>query len=648
MRRTTACLRMFSVLFLSLAGATAGAQTPEAADEPGRWTRIGPEGGVVAALAAAPSRPTRVYAGLPGGGVYRSIDGGASWTFAGTGLGQSLISGLAVDAAQPGTVYVATDAGLFRTEDGGASWLCLELPTQIGTDGSVVTADPRRSGIVYVTPADGGQLLASSNRGRTWRVLDVPAEEAPFSLAIDPESPDTLYAGTFISGVFKSTDAGAHWKVVTGGLRPAVTRVSAVAVDPRRPQTVFFSTPGGGVYRSTDGGGHWTKTSTGLPAAADIKALAIDPYNSSVFAGSAHDGVFRSSDGGLHWRPADAGLADLSVNTLIATTGAVFAGSPSGLAVSRNRAATWQGAHGIRGLSITSLVADSQEPPRLYAFGGNRLHTSESPGAGWTRLPLPDIDGHGPVGPVAVHPDDPQHVELGYVGLIAHSHDGGHSWSGHFAVPCIFFPTQILIDPSADTVYTSGAGSYLSCGPNPHCFSYKFDPAGSGQVICVTNPPVDPEGVDVRALDPADPSHLFGGLNGLYQSLDAGATWSLLSIRIDPSAVLVDPVQREKLYVAPGDHGVLRSVDGGVTWQTSTGLPTNTYVLSLAIDPGHPSTLYAATSFAVYRSTDSGATWKPLGTGLEEVMVAQIALDPRDPRILYAATFGGGVMRLRL
>jgi photosystem II stability/assembly factor-like uncharacterized protein len=637
---------MLSVLALSLAGAAAGAQTPA------RWTRIGPEGGVVAALAAAPSRPTTVYTGLTfGGGVYRSIDGGASWTFAGAGLGrQARVTGISVDAARTGTVYAATGAGLFRTEDGGASWLYLELPTQIGTEGSVVTADPRRSGIVYVTPADGGQLLASSNRGRTWRVLDVPAEEAPFSLAIDPESPDTLYAGTFISGVFKSTDAGAHWKVVTGGLRPAVSRVSAVAVDPRRPQTVFFSTPGGGVYRSTDGGGHWTKTSTGLPAAADIQALAIDPYNSSVFAGSAHNGVFRSSDGGLHWRPADAGLSDRSINALIAAAGAVFAGSPSGLVVSRDRAATWQSAHGIRGLSITSLAIDAQEPPRLYAFGGNRLYTSESPGAGWTRLPLPDIDGQGPVGPVAVHPDDPRHVELGYVGLIAHSHDGGHTWSGHFDVPCIFFPTQILIDPSADIVYAPGIGSYPICGPNPHCFSYKFDPSGSGQVSCVTNPPVDPEGVDVRALDPADPSHLFGGLNGLYQSLDAGATWSLLSIRIDPAAVLVDPVQSERLYVAVPSltYGVLRSVDGGVTWQTSTGLPTNTYVLSLAIDPGHPSTLYAATSFAVYRSTDSGATWKPLGTGLEDVGVGQIALDPRDPRILYAATSGGGVMRVRM
>ncbi|HEY2740499.1 MAG TPA: hypothetical protein VGK45_18950, partial [Thermoanaerobaculia bacterium] len=110
-----------------------------------------------------------------------------------------------------------------------------------------------------------------------------------------------------------------------------------------------------------------------------------------------------------------------------------------------------------------------------------------------------------------------------------------------------------------------------------------------------------------------------------------------------------DPVHNGTLYAGAHSHGVGRSTDNGATWTISNaGIPSFLLVTSLAIDPIHPSTLYAATSNAVFRSTDSGATWAKLGTGLEDVIVYEIKLDPIDPRILYAATFGGGVMRLRM
>jgi len=375
-----------------------------------------------------------------------------------------------------------------------------------------------------------------------------------------------------------------------------------------------------------------------------VRALAVDPGSSTVFAGTAHDGVFRSSDGGLHWRPA-GGLPDPAVNVLTAAASGLFEGSPSGLLVSHDRAQTWQAGHGIRGLSITSLAIDSQDPPRMYAFDGNRLFKSASRGAAWTRLPLPSSGAFMPSGPVAVHPDDPQHVELGAVSRIEHSDDGGHGWAEHFDARCII-PDQILVDPSdPDVVYTLGGLLPDGCGSGPNCFTYKFD---HGQVSCLSDPAIDPEGVHLLAIAPANPGHLFAGIDKLYQSTDAGATWSVLSTALQPFVVLVDPVRSGRLYAASLLSGVRRSVDGGVTWQTSTGLPTKAPVLSLAIDPTHPSTLYASTAAAVYRSTDSGATWAPLGTGLEEVTVVEIKLDPIDPGILYAATFGGGVMMFRV
>src|SRR5437868_4606970 len=104
MHRHTACLRRLPFLLLAIVlPALASAQFSSPVDAPARWTRIGPEGGVVAALAVAPSQPGTVYAGLRNdGGVYRSTDGGLSWTFAGAGLGLTeKVMAVAVDAAQP-------------------------------------------------------------------------------------------------------------------------------------------------------------------------------------------------------------------------------------------------------------------------------------------------------------------------------------------------------------------------------------------------------------------------------------------------------------------------------------------------------------------------------------------------------------------
>ena len=102
-------------------------------------------------------------------------------------------------------------------------------------------------------------------------------------------------------------------------------------------------------------------------------------------------------------------------------------------------------------------------------------------------------------------------------------------------------------------------------------------------------------------------------------------------------------------YAALNTGGMARSIDGGTTWQASTtGLPPHAPLASLAIDPVHTSTLYAATSLTAYRSIDSGATWARVGTGLEDVLVNGIAVDPINPEILYAATYGGGLMTFRV
>ncbi len=643
MRRHIDLQILFILVLAILLTAPAEAQPPS-----GRWTRVGPEGGVVAALAVAPSQPATIYAGLRNdGGVYRSTNGGLSWTFAGAGLGRTVfVTALAVDAAQPGTVYAVAGITLYRSVNGGAAWAPVKpiaSPVVVYT----VAADPQHSGVVYLGLADRG-ILMSVNRGRSWKDLGGPFKTT--KIVIDPLHPATLYAGTLDSGLFKSTDGGLHWKAIAQDIHPALTTVAALAIDPQHPRTLVVARQGDAPYRSVDGGGHWTKTNaTGLPAAPDIRALAVDAASSALLAGTAENGVFRSGDGGLTWQPAGTGLPDASVIALLGAPGGLIAGTQTGVSASRDHAQTWTIGRGVRGSSISSLAIDSQNPPRVYAFGDAKLWKSVNRGGSWTRLTLtPPAGSDSPaLGPVVIHPDNPLQVELGYDGAIARSDDGGGSWGNGIAIDC-FRPQLIVIDPNdSEVLYAKGGIPTPACLQKPGaCDSFKLD---HGQVSCLRVTENDPQGWTVLAVDPHSSSHLFSGFAPLYESRDGGATWSPLSDAIKPLCMVFDPVHDGTLYAGVYPHGVGRSTDKGATWKISNaGISTFLQVTSLAIDPIHPSTLYAATSNGVFRSTDSGATWAKLGTDLEDVVVYEIKLDPIDPRILYAATFGGGVMRLRM
>ncbi|HEX9669353.1 MAG TPA: hypothetical protein VGC93_07690, partial [Thermoanaerobaculia bacterium] len=237
-----------------------------------RWTRIGPYGGVVTKLAAAASRPGLVYAALGGGDVYRSPDAGRTWILAGQVLA-TRIHDLAVHPRVPTIVYAATQDGLFRTTDAGASWV------RVGGDPGrqvvvAVAIDPRSPRIVYAARF-AGALSRSEDGGATWTGSD-DGPRGVWSIAIDPTRSRTVYV-TAEGGPFKSTDRGATWAPIRGGLPPGLP-AGTIFLDPRRPTTLFLaiSSYQGGLFRSTDGGVTWRPSAAGL-GRGGVLVLAFDP-----------------------------------------------------------------------------------------------------------------------------------------------------------------------------------------------------------------------------------------------------------------------------------------------------------------------------------------------------------------------------------
>jgi hypothetical protein len=264
---------------------------------PGSWRSV-------SALAVDPRNPSTVYAGIVSASTYavidapsvfKSTDGGASWSAAGSGLPPAAVRGLAIDPQNPSTVYAGigfawrTDATVFKSTDGGASW----------------------------NPANSG--LPTSSYWGYWTYSSAA------SLAVDPQNPSIVYAGLYGGGLFKSTDSGTSWFAANTGL----TAVSIVAVDSQNPSTVYAGTANycgcendpnpAGVWKSTDGGTNWSAVNSGLPVFPsglypNINSLVIDPLNPSiVYAGLYGRGVFKSTDSGTSWFAANTGLTAVSV-----------------------------------------------------------------------------------------------------------------------------------------------------------------------------------------------------------------------------------------------------------------------------------------------------------------------------------------------
>jgi photosystem II stability/assembly factor-like uncharacterized protein len=612
-----------------------------------RWARIGPDGGLPYALAAAPSRPGLLYVGLYTGGVFRSADRGVTWRFARQGLGfANNVYTLAVDATAPATAWAGTNRGLFKTTDGGASWT-VQRTFDAGV--STVTAHPRLHGVAWVSTFRG-PVFETRDGGATWRELPPGSPRAVMTLAVDPLTPSTLYAGTFDAGVFKSGNGGATWKRLRSGL-PADINSVQIVIDPHNPRVLFLlaATFHGRVFKSTNGGATWTRSDAGLDDASAVHSLAIDAGSSAIAYVTVQNGVFRTTNGGRTWRPIGPGSP--SGITVLANAAGVFVGDHHGIAVSTDHGSSWRFGRGLSATRISFLAVAPEDPPRLYAAEFDQLWKTISRGAVWQTV-TPDFgdQAFGP-GAMAIDPAHPETLTVGLAGAFIRSTDRGQTWSLLPGLSCIR-PTRLRIDPQTpSTLYSSGGFLTSGCGLQPDiCITYKSTNGGASW-SCIKNGLPSRGGAPVLALDPFAPSHLFAtdrdsGTGGLFRSLDTGASWSLFAPGIFPLDLAFDRRTPGLVYAALA-NGVGRSTDGGATWEIhAEGLPVGG-VFRLALDPDDPSVLYAAAFNQVFRSADAGRTWEIAGSGLGELLVDDLAIDPKDPKILYAATDGGGVLMLR-
>jgi len=446
-----------------------------------------------------------IFAGTTNGGLFRTTNNGDTWTSANNGLPNLAVQVLAVNAS--GHLFAGTTGGVFRSIDNGANWTFIQnLPPanatalHINAQGHLLAAI---AGVVYRSTDNGASFIALRNglpvisitalitnaRGdafvgtgtiggrtgvyrlinndTTWtaansgltnplvralalntkgdlfagtnigvfRSLDNAAiwkrisnkdflANIIYSLAINPD-PATpgLFAATF-GGVFRSQDNGGTWTLVDKGL-PGTTVASVFSDAPRRQ---LFAGLVGGVYRSKDNGENWSPANKGL--VGDGTAFAINARG-EIFAGTIANGMYRSTDNAENWTPINSGLTNLSVNPdailINARNGQIFVGTDAGVFRSTNNGDNWTAvniglpAGPCRGLILTNngdlfaaLNATSSAQAGVYKSSDN--------GASWTM-----VNGGGATFTVAINANG--FIFQGTASGAFRSRDNGKTWT---------------------------------------------------------------------------------------------------------------------------------------------------------------------------------------------------------------------------
>src|SRR5262245_33312699 len=340
MVRIQACAALVAVAVLpaSTAVLAADAAAPPALFGEMRWRMIGPSrGGRTVAAEGVPQRPGVFFIGVNNGGVWKTTDYGRVWTPVFDDQPTGSIGALAVAPSNPDVIYVgsgeglqrpdlSTGDGLYRSADGGRTWTHLGL--RDGQQIPAIVVDPRDPdrlfvavlGHPYGANAERG-VFRSRDGGRTFeKVLYRDENTGGMDVALDPSNPDTVYAvlweqrqapwenGVFRgagSGLFKSTDGGTTWNPLTGGLPAAADGLGRIglatcASEPRRLYAIVGATKLGGLYRSDDAGETWRRMNDDTRLwgrDGDFNEVKADPkYADTVYV--ANIASWKSTDGG--------------------------------------------------------------------------------------------------------------------------------------------------------------------------------------------------------------------------------------------------------------------------------------------------------------------------------------------------------------
>ena len=630
------------------------------------WTGNGPEGGNTSVLAISPNYAVdqTIFAGTYNG-VYKSTDGGATWSSVSTGLTDPRIKTLAISPnyAIDQTIFAGISffGGVFKSTDGGANWSPVNtgLPVNnININSFAISPDYANDQIIFIGTDLNGGVFKSSDGGANWGSVNTGLTvNIVYSLAIGPDysenDTETIFAGTS-SGVFKSTDGGANWGSVNTGLSN-ISTILAISPDYTNDQTIFAESgvSGDNIFKSTDGGANWSPVYTQLTPPNFLTFLAISPdyaVDQTIFTGTYFNGIFKSTDGGTNWNSANTGLTNTSRTFVFSPNYAndqtIFAGTTSGVFKSTDGGANWSS--GNTGLSNKSIVAvaisaDFSNDQTIVAGSGGGVNITTDGGASWSQINtgLTSINIIG----MAISPnhvnDQTIYALTDYKGVFK-STDGGANWgSVNTGLPSSlgdYYLKTLVISPNYANDQTIFAGADNNNGV------FKSTDGGANWSPVNTGLSGVINALSISSNYANDQFILAGTDLGKFKSTDGGATWSeIASLPYTALAFVISPdYTNDETIFAGTTGGVYKSTDGGATWSEVSAV---TDIKKLAISPNYSAdqTIFTGTWGGVIMSTDGGTSWSQINNGLISTYIHDLAISPNyaNDQTIVAGTEGG-------
>ena len=553
----------------------------------------------------------------------------------------------------------------------GASWRSIGPPGGIVASLSFSRSNPS---VVYAALVGGG-VFRSADGGASWRPSNSGLTNLRvFSVAVDPTHPDVAYAAAFrggyaTGGVFKTIDGGTSWAAANDGL--SVQETTVVRIDPGATSTVYTGTLSGGIFRSADGAATWHDVGTGIAAGASVIAMEIDSasnvYASVALSGEGPGAILKSANGGGTWSRADSGLPATDRVSAIASppgaAGALLAGTlANGVFRSTNGGASW--APSSSGLppetSIASITFDPADASAAFAgSAAGAIYLSNDGGVHWT--PLGNGGPQEVVLSLAVTPSGPRAILAGTSDAGVLRSAGGAAWTPSNAGIRAHSSVTLATDPSREgRVFAAGAlGGISTTGDGGSTWTGIDN--GLPERVAVNDFDWASEYAAALAADPSAPATLYAGLSqmgpgaepaggGLFKSVDGGATWASAaagitdgSLPISIGHLAIDPLHPSTIFAAAEGRGLFRSTNSASSWaRLAGGLPSNAFLNGVAVNPASPSTVFAITSLGLYRSADSGDHWTLSDAGFaDSSRTRALAFDSTSPSRVFAGTFRG-------
>lgn len=634
-------------------------------------------------FAVSQSNPSIAYAGVWGGGTYRTEDSGANWTKLESEEAFS-VAAIAIDPSDPNIIYIAdrTNPILYKSIDSGENWTLYFDAGYEYRRLMHVAVDPTNSNRLYVSAMkmSGPGKLGGIFKIENGIAIDINGSvpKVPLTITIDPQNSNILYATLHESGIYKSTDYGSTWIDISGnGSNLPESGFNNLLIDPNDSNVLYliggcdvrfsdFQSAGmdpnivNGVYRSSDQGNTWININHDVlgSQSSAVKSLIFHNNNSNVIYLGCENGVYYSTDSGTTWNKSTGlpyetlGGIDISGNNIYAfTNGAgLFTGT-----IQDDYSIEWSQESKIQApISFAQLLKHNADESTIYASGyPGGIFKSTDNGQSWHEKNF---------GMVSFKVDDPlrqgyyafaqslSNPDVLYLGLfqkgVYRSFNGGETWFPVNGQQWELFNkniTALAIDNNdANIVYIATENGIYTTNDG----GQNWNEMNNGLVS-----------LDVKTLYINQNNQLFAGTRGygLYEWQNSewiaqpgfgnwGVIWPMWDDRpmYQYTSMLIHPYNNSRMLLGTFPQGIYMSNDGGENWKESNIGWTNDGVFSLICHPDNPEIVYAGTYNGVNRSLDFGKHWEMWDNGMpDEQWVFSIDFDPANPDIMYACSKNG-------